>query len=280
MPRKYSGRLRLGVEAHHFEALGTNCSLFAVGLPPDRLLEGEFWARQMGARLTRFSPDSELSRFNAEPGTWRDVSFELESLLRESLHAFEMSSGLVNVAVLRSLEAAGYTRPLAEGRPIATELRASPLPRLPDVLAVRPGAARLEPGAGIDLGGIAKGWMADRLRDSLGPNALANLGGDLSACGVGPAGDGWAVGLGGATVLLRDQGAATSSVRRRRWSVEHHHLIDPRTGLPARTGLEEVSVVATNGVEAEVVAKTALLAGPEVAPAYCAAHALAWWLSP
>jgi thiamine biosynthesis lipoprotein len=208
------------------------------------------------------------------------VSPELESLLSESLRAFETSSGLVNVAVLRSLEAAGYVRSLSEGRPMATELRACPLPLLPDVLAVRPGAARLEPGAGIDLGGIAKGWMADRLVDLLGANALANLGGDLSARGMGPVGDGWPVGLGGVTVLLRDQGAATSSVRQRRWSLEHHHLIDPRTGLPAQTGLEEVSVVATSGVEAEVVAKAALLVGPEIAPAYCAAHALAWWLSP
>jgi FAD:protein FMN transferase len=268
------------VEAHHFEALGTNCSLFAVGLAPGRLLEGEFWVRRMGARLTRFSPDSELSRFNASPGSWIEVSPELESLLRESLRAFEMSSGLVNVAVLRALEAVGYTRPLADGQPIAAELRACPIPPLPGVLAVRPGAARLEPGAGVDLGGIAKGWMADRLSESLGPNALANLGGDLSARGVGPAGDGWPVGLGGATVQLRNQGAATSSIRRRRWSLEHHHLIDPRTGLPAQTGLEEVSVVATDGAEAEVVAKTALLVGPEVAPVYCAAHALAWWLSP
>jgi len=268
------------VDSHHFEALGTNCSLFAVGLARGRLLEGEFWVRRMGARLTRFSPDSELSRFNASPGSWMDVSPELESLLRESLRAYEMSSGLVNVAVLRALEGVGYTRPLSDGQPIATELRARPLPPLPDVLAIRPGAARLEPGAGIDLGGLAKGWMADRLGDALGPNALANLGGDLSARGMGPAGDGWPVGLGGSTVLLRDQGAATSSVRRRRWSVEHHHLIDPRTGLPAQTGLEEVSVVATSGAEAEVVAKTALLVGPAVAPAYCAAHALAWWLSP
>ena len=268
------------LEAHHFEGLGSNCSLFAVGVPPGRLLEGEFWVRRMGARLTRFSADSELSAFNASAGSWRDVSPELESLLRESLRAFETSSGLVNVAVLRSLEAIGYARPFAERQPVATELRACPLPPLPDVLVVRPGAAHLEPGAGIDLGGIAKGWLADRLAVLLGPNTLANLGGDLSARGMGPGGDGWPVGLGGVTVLLRDQGAATSSVRRRRWSVEHHHLIDPRTGLPAQTGLEEVSVVAANGVEAEVITKTALLAGPEVAPAYCAAHALAWWLSP
>lgn len=280
MPRKYSGRLRRApVEAHHFEALGSNCSLFAVGQSPGGLLEGEFWVRRLGAKLTRFSADSELSRFNASAGGWADVSPELEALLRESLSAFEKSAGLVNVAVLRSMEAVGYTRPLSEGLPVAAEPRVCPLPALPDVLSLRPGAARLEPGAGIDLGGIAKGWMADRLRDSMGPNALANLGGDLSAIGLGPAGDGWPVGLGTTTLLLRDQGAATSSVRRRRWG-EHHHLIDPRTGLPARTGLEEVSVVATNGAEAEVVAKAALLLGPELAPVYCAAHALAWWLSP
>jgi thiamine biosynthesis lipoprotein len=78
--------------------------------------------------------------------------------------------------------------------------------------------------------------------------------------------------------MLRDQGAATSSTRRRRWGAVHH-LIDPRTGLPAQTGLDEASVVASSGVDAEVVAKTALLLGPGLAPAYCAAHALAWWWS-
>jgi FAD:protein FMN transferase len=281
MPHKYPDRLRHApVEAHHFEALGTNCSLFAVGLSRGRLLEGEFWVRRLGARLTRFSPESELSKFNRSAGRWFDICPELEALLRESLAAFESSSGLVNVAVLPSMEAVGYTRPLSEAAPVATELRACPLPALPDVLSVRPGTARLEHGAGIDLGGIAKGWMADRLVESLGPSALANIGGDLSAGGVGPAGDGWPVGLGDVTVLLRDQGAATSSVRRRRWGDELHHLIDPRTGLPARTGLEEVSVVAATGVAAEVVAKAALLVGPELAPVYCAVHALAWWLSP
>jgi len=267
------------VEAHRFQALGTSCSLFAVGLSRSRLLQGEFWVHRLGARLTRFSPDSELSRFNATPGTWMDVSPELGALLRESLRAFEMSAGLVNVAVLPSMSAIGYTRPLAESRPTTTVSDARPLPALPVVLRVRTGAARLEPGAGIDLGGIAKGWMADRLRESLGPNTLANLGGDLSAGGPGPDGSGWPVGFAGVTVMLRDQGAATSSVRRRRWG-ELHHLIDPRTGVPAKTGLEEVSVVATSGLEAEVVAKTALLVGPELAPVYCAAHALAWWLSP
>jgi thiamine biosynthesis lipoprotein len=267
------------VAAHHFGALGTSCSLFGVGLSHGRLLQGEFWVRRLGARLTRFSTDSELTSLNASEGRWMDVSTEMEELLREAINAFELSAGLVNAAVLSSMLAIGYTRPLAQGSTAVALEGVKVLPPLPEVLAVRRGAARLEPGFGIDLGGIAKGWMADRLRRWLGPNTLANLGGDLSAGGAGPKGDGWPVGVAGVTVMLRDQGAATSSTKRRRWG-ELHHLIDPRTGLPAKTGLDEVSVVARSGFEAEVVAKTALLLGPEFAPAYCAAHAMVWWLSP
>lgn len=267
------------LESHHFEALGTSCSVFGVAMSRERLIQGEAWVRRLGAHLTRFSPASELSRINAGAGRWVDVSADTEELLRLSLRAFDMSGGLVNVAVLPSMLAIGYTRTLSDGETTATLSGARPLPALPSVLSVRRGGARLAPGCGIDLGGIAKGWMADRLRERLGVNALANLGGDLSAGGPGPSGDGWPVGIAGATLMLRDQGAATSSVRRRRWAALHH-LIDPSTGLPAATGLEEVSVVAHTGFEAEVIAKTALLVGPAVARAYCATHALAWWLSP
>jgi thiamine biosynthesis lipoprotein len=266
------------VESHHFEALGTTCSLFAAGASRGELLEGESWVRRLGPRLTRFSPDSELSQLNAAAGRWVEVGPELEILLRESLGAFEKSGGLVNVAVLPSMLAIGYTRPLSDGTVTATLEAAHPAPALPDVLDVRRGEARIEPGSALDLGGIAKGWMADRLCERLGPNALANIGGDLNATGAGPDGCGWPVALAGVTLMLRDQGAATSSTRRRRWGGVHH-LIDPRTGLPAQTGLDEVSVVAASGVDAEVVAKTALLIGPDLAPAYCAAHALAWWWS-
>ena len=263
--------------SHHFEALGTGCSLFVVGRPRDSLVGAELWVRRLGARFTRFMSDSELSHLNARAGEWVDVTGEMEELLREGLRAHEMSAGLVNIAVLPSMLAVGYSRPLVEG-PGAARLHAvESLPRLSDVLEVHAGQARLERGAGIDLGGIAKGWMADRLCESLGPNAVANIGGDLRAVGPGPRGEGWPVGVGDRTLLLRDQGSATSSTRRRRWG-DMHHLIDPRNGLPAWSGLEEVSVVASTGFEAEVVAKTALLLGPEFAPAYCAAHAMAWWL--
>ena len=246
--------------------MGTTCHLFAVDAD---MVEGERWVRSMAERLTRFSPDSELSELNAHLGEWHAVSDDLASVLQAALDAYAVSGGLVNAAVLPSMIAIGYTRPFAQGTGLATLQEPHALPPLPEVLELRPGAARVS--SGIDLGGIAKGWMADRLANAVGSDCLVNLGGDLHARGE------WPVEVAGTTLLLRDQAAATSSVRKRRWG-DVHHLIDPRTGLPAQTGLTEVSVVTSTALEAEVVAKTALLLGPADAPAYCAANALAWWL--
>src|SRR3989454_9905353 len=264
------------VKSHHFEALGTSCSLFAVGQSHGRLLQGESWVRRLGARLTRFSEDSELSRLNRAAGEWVPISAEMDATLHAALRAHAMSAGLVNVAVLPAMLAVGYTRPLIEGPGVATLESLRPLRPLTEVLELRDGEARVQAGCGVDLGGIAKGWMADRLSETLGPNVVVNLGGDLRARGSGPRGDGWPVGLGGATLLLRDQGAATSSTRRRRWGEDGrgetpphlwgggpkgrrggslHHLIDPRTGSPAETGLEEGSVGAAGGVEGGGVAQ-------------------------
>jgi FAD:protein FMN transferase len=271
-----------GLNRLEFEALGSACSLFAVETPSERLARAADWVHTMHARLTRFEPDSELSRLNATAGTWAPVSDELELLLREALRAYDLSGGLVNAAVLPAMLALGYSRPLRLGPGTPASEPMGPLPPLPAVLEVVPGRARLEPGAAIDLGGIAKGWLADRLSERIGERCLVNLGGDLYARGDGVAGEGWPVGLGSVTVLLRDQGAATSSTRKRAWQVggrQVHHLVDPRTGREAHSDLGEVSVVAADAVHAEVFAKTALLLGSADAPAVLAAHCSAWWLN-
>lgn len=264
-----------------FEALGSRCSLVARDAGDDRLQRGVAWVHTMHARLTRFDPASELCRLNAAAGRWTQVSDELEHLLRESLRAWELSGGLVNVAVLPALLELGYTQSLSLGAPAARAggALAVPVPALPDVLEVGPGRARLAPGAAVDLGGIAKGWLADRLADRLGVSCVANLGGDLAARGEGPDGEGWPVGFGDTTLMLRDQGAATSSTRLRAWTRDGrsvHHLVDPRTGRESRTDLGDVSVVAADATRAEVCAKTALLLGAAGAPVFLAQHCAAW----
>jgi thiamine biosynthesis lipoprotein len=260
-----------------FEALGATCHLFGIGPAAGRLAWGADWVVEMGRRLTRFDPDSELSRLNARAGGWVPVGPDLEALLREALRAWELSGGLVHAGCLRAMRATGYTRPLREGLTVTLEPPPGPLPPLPEVLEVRPGRARLAPDTGVDLGGLAKGWMADRLVELLGDNALAELGGDLATRGAGPIGEGWPIDFGGQSVALHDGAAATSGTWRRRWGGVNH-LIDPRTGRPAETDLQEVAVIARTGVEAEVLAKTALLLGAAGAEPFLAAHAMGWAL--
>jgi FAD:protein FMN transferase len=249
------------LEALRFDALGGECELYSLAVDrPVDLATTRAWVNAMHDRLTRFTADSELSRLNAAAGTWTDVSPELEALLHESLAAYATSYGLVHVGVLPALLAAGYTRDFATGQtPPSGEIVIPP--PLPEMLEVAPGRARLAPRTAIDLGGIAKGWLADRAVERIGPNSLANFAGDLRARGAGPDGDGWPVGFGSTTVLLSGTGAATSGTGGRRWGERSHHLIDPRTGLPADTDLTEVSVIAATGTEAEVLAKTALFLG-------------------
>lgn len=248
----------VALQSLRFEALGGACELHASSEADLATARG--WVQAMHDRLTRFDPQSELSRLNAAAGSWTEVTSELEALLRASLDAYAASDGLVHIGVLPALLAAGYTRDFAAGQtaPTGDTVIAPPLP---DMLEVAAGRARVRAGTAIDLGGVAKGWLADRAVERIGPNSLANFAGDLRARGPGPAGDGWPVGFGTTTVLLHDLGAATSGTGGRRWGPTLHHLIDPRTGLPAESDLVEVSVLAPTGVEAEVLAKTALLLG-------------------
>jgi len=264
------------MESLTFDALGGECELYGIDIDAAALKQGQGWALRMHDRFTRFEPNSELSRLNASAGRWSSVSSEMEALLRESLRAFDISDGLVNVAVLPALLAAGYTRDFAAG-PTATT--AAPRIRpLPEVLQLRPGEARLAEGASLDLGGIAKGWLADRLAADLGRNVLVNLCGDLYARGGGATGEGWPVGFGGKTLLLMDLGAATSGTTKRAWE-GGHHLIDPRTGLPAKTDLSEVSVLAATATDAEIYAKVALLLGASAAPKWLEGRSQGWSLS-
>jgi thiamine biosynthesis lipoprotein len=264
------------MESLTFAALGGECELYGIDVDAATLRQAQGWTMRMHDRLTRFEPNSELSRLNASRGRPFALSPELEALLRESLRAFELSGGLVNVAVLPALLAAGYTRDFAAG----PTPRAEPprIPPLPEVLHLRPGEARLVGGGTVDLGGIAKGWLADRLAERLGDNVLVNLCGDLCARGGGATGEGWPVGFGDKTLLLKDLGAATSGTTKRAWA-GGHHLIDPRTGLPAQSDLSEVSVLASTATDAEIFAKVALLLGSRDAPKWLEPRSPGWSLA-
>ena len=251
------------VRSRHFDALGSTCELLSLGTGQAALERCEARVREAEARFTRFLPDSELARLNAGDGRYLPVSPEMFAMLEAALWAFEESQGLVNAAVLPAMLSAGYDRPFRQGLS-APALAAVQLPPLPEVLLLDAAtrSAALAPGAALDLGGIAKGALADLLIDELGDNGVCNLGGDLRVRGSGPEGDGWHIGLCDRTAVALTEGAVcTSGTTRRRWGQSAHHLIDPRTGMPARTDLAEVSVVTDSALRGEVYAKCAMLLG-------------------
>jgi thiamine biosynthesis lipoprotein len=134
----------------------------------------------------------------------------------------------------------------------------------------------LPAGLRIDLGGIAKGWIAEQAAEVLAPWSdvcLVDAGGDMILKGH-PAGEGfWKVALEDPREAERDlvnlklppRAVATSSVTKRRWMQggrERHHLIDPRTRQPVDGPWLSVTAIAATLSEAEAYAKAILIGGP------------------
>lgn len=261
--------------SRHFDALGSTCELLSLSAGQAALERCEQYIREAEARFTRFLRDSELAQLNASDGRYVPVSPEMFAMLEAALWAYQESEGLVNAAVLPALMTAGYDRPFRQGLSAPAAMNPVQLPPLPEVLVLDAAtrSAALAPGAAIDLGGIAKGALADLLIDELGDDAVCNLGGDVRVRGAGPEGDGWHVGLcDRSAVAITDGAVCTSGTTRRRWGQTVHHLIDPRTGLPAKTDLAEVSVVTDSGLRGEVYAKCAMLLGSEAGKAFLEAR--------
>ena len=180
------------------------------------------------------------------------------------------TGGLADPTLLDAVEAAGYDRSRTGVEPASLEaaLRAAP-PRRPATPGrrwreVEVGAATISrpPGLRLDLGGSAKGLAADWAASRLDGRYVVDCGGDVRVGGTRD------VALRGTAHTLRvtDGAVATSGIDRRVWRRTDgsfaHHLLDPGTGQPAWTGLISATALAPTALEAEALAKAALLSGP------------------
>jgi thiamine biosynthesis lipoprotein len=266
---------------HSFRAMGTGVTLTAERRAGDRRFERAVRAVQTvfareEMRFSRFRGESELTRVNERAGRWTKVSSGFAALLRHSLEAAARTGGLFDPTVLPALIAAGYDRDFDEVIAGARGALHPPKPcgRWREV-DLDDDLVHLPQGVGLDFGGVAKGWTVDLAANAALAQGLAwavvNAGGDLRVAGRTPR-DGIAVAVEDpddrdqeALRLTLEGGAlATSSVTARAWGPGLHHLIDPRIGLPASTGVVQATVWAETCAEAEIRSKWALLEGPSV----------------
>jgi FAD:protein FMN transferase len=242
------------------------------------------------ARLSRFRPDSELSRLNRDPRALVPASELLRTTARAAVWAAERTGGLLDPTLVNELELAGYDHSLdgATPAPLAEAIAAAPQPRPanpnPDLpwrrIRVDQRAGRIErpPGLQLDSGGVGKGVAADLASELLRGYSrfVVDCGGDMRVGGPDAQAEPYRIEvehpLTRARVIalrLASGGVATSGLNVRIWRTRDgrfaHHLLDPATGEPAWTGLVGVTAAAPTALEAETLAKAALLSGPESA---------------
>jgi FAD:protein FMN transferase len=280
----------VSTEAHlEFACFGGEVSIHVRGVDED---EGGRMAKQgrellldAHQRLSRFEPGSELSRLNRDPRVEIPASPLLRRLVAAVLTAGSRSSGLVDGTLLDAIERAGYERsldgaeaPMVSRSQLAAQERAPARPNASaDWCAIgidaRAGTVIRPPGVRIDGGGIAKGLLADLVGEQLAAAETYAV----DCCGD--------IRLGGSSGLTRrirvddpfdteplhefelSAGAvATSGITRRAWGESGvslaHQILDPATGHPAFTGIVQATALAPTALEAEILAKSALLSGP------------------
>jgi FAD:protein FMN transferase len=239
------------------------------------------WFEEWEQFLSRFRPDSELNRLNRAGGSPVQVSQILWDVMQTARMAAEQSRGLITPTVLDALEEAGYDRTFDD---LSQSLRmrlpqagSTPAPIDEIFLDESSRTIYLPKGMRLDFGGVAKGWAGHQtmLRLEAIGATLVDAGGDLSVSGLLEGDTPWEISIVDPFAPRQQEepfaifgagrcGVATSGRDYRRWlknGAWKHHIIDPRTGLPAETDVVSATVIASNVMDAEIAAKEALILG-------------------
>jgi FAD:protein FMN transferase len=252
-----------------------------------RLLEEDL--AEVDAACSRFRADSEICQLSTEGGRPARISPLLAEAIAVALRAASLTDGDVDPTVGAAMSAIGYDRDFEHisetGPSIKLTVRTVPGWRevhLEGQFLTMPAGVRL------DLGATAKAWAADRsaarIASRLGCGVLVSLGGDIAVAGPAPDG-GWRIRVQDVTgpadiapagpyalIAIRDGGLATSSTAARRWQRGGdvlHHILDPRTGLPAEPVWRTVSVAAGTCADANAASTAAIIRGRQ-APGWLA----------
>ncbi len=232
-------------------------------------------------QASRFRPDSELSWLHRARGGLFLLSEGLAEAVGVALAAAHWTCGLVDPTVGDALIALGYDRDFAA---IDRESREAPAASAPapgwQRVRLDGPLLRFPPGVRLDLGATAKGLGSDRAAQAvlaatgLRGGVLVSLGGDIAVAGTPPRG-GWPVTVAEEPrqanspnpqlVRLASGAIATSSVTCRQWrrgGTVLHHIVDPRTGLPAAGPWRTVSAAAATCADANAATTAAIVAGP------------------
>lgn len=203
-------------------------------------------------------------------------------LMEKSILLNKQTDGLFNPAIYPVVEAWGFTK--EEYRvPSQSELDALlPITKIQDVNYDKStGQVTFnKEGMAIDFGAIAKGYTSSKVikmfKDAGVKSAIINLGGNVQTLGTKPNGEKWRVGIQHPEISdgylgiidIEDKAVITSGGYERFFEEggkKYHHIIDPRTGSPAESGIESATIVADDGTLADGLSTSLFIMGKEKA---------------
>lgn len=230
--------------------------------------------------LSRTIETSDIGRINRAKGAPVTVDPESAQLIDRGLYFGELSGGLFDITICPASSLWDFT----SGREN---------PKTPDAAALAEAVKRIdyhrvkvsentvtaEPGTELDLGGIAKGYIADRIagfvKEKGVKSALVNLGGNVIVVGSKPDGNDFTVGIrkpfdpaGGlaGTLRVRNKTVVTSGTYERYFIADgtlYHHLLDPATGMPVQNELDSVTIVTDSSADADALSTICFIMGRE-----------------
>jgi thiamine biosynthesis lipoprotein len=275
-----------------FAAMNTNFSLHGLAQPECEKVKSI--VRFAESAFSRFRMTSQISEINRRGGEWVKTDPLTYMLLEDAVSAFGQTDGIFHPFLGKTLQKLGYDRSFEQleppQQPPNTEYGRTGTGMVCPIKTPRPayldfdkqkGLVRLSPAVEIDLGGIAKGWIAqhacNQLRLSGVDHGLIDAGGDIVMWGKEPRQGLWGIGVAHPFEQQRDiadlwleglAAMATSSIVKRRWKNANneesvHHIIDPRTQVPARSDLIQATVLARDLTTAEQYAKCLIILGTD-----------------
>lgn len=229
--------------------------------------------------LSRTKKESEIYKLNEEGQDSYTISDETKELLTTGFHYSQLSNGAFDLTLepLTSLWNFGSSEVRLPSR---EEIEEALTHIGYQHLKVEGNTITFEKeGMGIDLGAIAKGYIADKMKEFLvskGVNsAIINLGGNILCVGDKPDGSAFMVGIQKpfqdrnetiAVVEIRDLSVVSSGIYERFFTVDgknYHHILNPATGYPYENDLTSVTIISKKSVDGDALSTTCFALGLE-----------------
>lgn len=269
-------------------AMGTVMTHKAFGLNAEDSLDAVCSeVTRLERLLSRFVPDSDISRINRSAGIQSErISPETYEVLYQAIEFSRKCPGCFDVTIEPLVSLWHDAREILVKPEELSIRQVLPLVNDRDII-LGPGnqypwdftAGLRYAGQSIDLGGIGKGFAGDRILEVFKQygiaSAYSNLGGNVVTLGAKPDGSPWQIGIQHprrddrliGSVAVVNQTVVTSGDYQRYFTDIHgkrqHHIINPATGYPSESGLISVSIVAEKSLAADALSTIVFVAGKE-----------------